>query len=328
MHDPDLDSTHSVNADTAEEATLAALLRAAGKREVPPEAFAKNLRAALHDEWQSGVEQRRLRRTRWQWGGAAAAAIAVMGVAVSLWLSAPADEAIARIVQVAGDGPLAADATNSVVAGDRLVTGEGSRLAVVFADGIAVRLDELTEVRVDRRDSLTVSRGAVYIDAGGRGTGSALRVQTPYGSVRHLGTQYEVRLLEGSLSVSVREGRISLDREDASLQGAAGEQLLVSSSGNVQRQPIAADAPAWDWIAGVTPSYEIDNRPLPEFLAWAGRELGREVVFATPAAEAQAGQVVLRGAVTGLTPDQAVDAVLVSTTLRAERTPGRLTIRE
>jgi hypothetical protein len=77
----------------------------------------------------------------------------------------------------------------------------------------------------------------------------------------------------------------------------------------------------------VTPPYEIDNRPLLEFLVWAGRETGREVVFATPAAEAQAGQVVLKGSVAGLGPDQAIDAVLVSTSLRAERTPGRLTIR-
>jgi ferric-dicitrate binding protein FerR (iron transport regulator) len=201
-------------------------------------------------------------------------------------------------------------------------------MALVLAGGVAVRLDEDTEVRVDRADSLAVSRGAVYIDAGSTGASMPLRVQTPYGSVRHLGTQYEVRLLEDALSVSVREGRIALDRADASLQGSAGERLLVSSAGSVQRGRIAADASAWDWIAGVTPPFEIDSRPLPEFLAWAGRELGREVVFATPAAEAQAGQVVLRGSVEGLTPDQAVDAVLVSTTLRAERSPGTLTIRE
>jgi ferric-dicitrate binding protein FerR (iron transport regulator) len=128
-----------------------------------------------------------------------------------------------------------------------------------------------------------------------------------------------VRVLEAGLSVSVREGRISLDRDDASLQGLAGEQLVVSASGNVQRQAIATDAPAWRWIGEVTPPYAIDNRPLAEFLAWAGRELGREVVFASPAAEAQAGQIVLRGSVLGLSPDQAVDAVLLSTPVKAER---------
>jgi len=325
--DPENDMSAPTSPD-AEDATLGALLRAAGKREAPPADFARELRAALQDEWQAGVEQRRQRRRAWQFGGAAAAAVAVMGVAVSLWLATPDDIAVARIVQVEGDAVSPTAAISDLLPGARVATGAGSRVALVLAGGVAVRLDEDTEVRVDRADSLAVSRGAVYIDADTKGASAPLQVQTPYGSVRHLGTQYEVRLLDDALSVSVREGRIALDRDDASLQGSAGERLLVSSAGNVQRGRIATDAPAWDWIAGVTPPFEIDNRPLPEFLAWAGRELGREVVFATPAAEAQAGQVVLRGSVAGLTPDQAVDAVLVSTTLRAERGPGRLTIRE
>ncbi len=324
--DPEHDTPSSTSPD-AEDATLAALLRAAGRREAPPEEFAQSLRTALRDEWQAGVEQRRQRRKTWQLGGAAAAAVAVMGVAVSLWLAAPGDIAVARIVQVTGDAISPADARSDLLPGARVVTGAGSRMALVLAGGVAVRLDEETEVRVDRADSLAVSRGAVYVDADVKGASMPLRVQTPYGSVRHLGTQYEVRVLEDALSVSVREGRIALDRDDASLQGSAGERLVVSSAGNVQRGRIAADAPAWDWIAAVTPPFEIDSLPLSEFLAWAGRELGREVVFATPAAQAEAGQVILRGSIAGLTPDQAVDAVLVSTQLQAERSPGRLTVK-
>ena len=179
----------------------------------------------------------------------------------------------------------------------------------------------------ERGDRVELLRGAIYVDSGRDGATAPLVVVTPYGSVRHVGTQYEVRMLETELSVSVREGRIGLERKDASLQGAAGEQLVVSSGGNVRREVIAADAADWSWIAQVTPPYEIDQRPLVEFLAWAGRELGREVVFATPAAQAEAGQVILRGSVTGLTPDQAVDAVLVSTPLHAERVDGQLVIR-
>ena len=38
----------------------------------------------------------------------------------------------------------------------------------------------------------------------------------------------------------------------------------------------------WDWIASTTPAIDIEGRPLADFLAWAGRELGREVVFASP----------------------------------------------
>ena len=303
---------------------VADLLRAVGKRDVPPAEYAASLRAALHAEWRAAADERlRLRRRR-TFAGAAAAAV-VLGVAASLWIGETTEAAVARVVLVSGADSPAAGA--DVQAGERLATQAGVRMAVAFGSGITVRLDQQTEVRVTDGDSLELLRGAVYVDAGGTAATAPLVVTTPYGSVRHLGTQYEARMLAAELSVSVREGRIGIDRQDASLQARAGEQLVVSSGGNVRRESIAADAPAWSWIAAVTPPFDIDQRPLVEFLDWAGRELGREVSFATPAAEAEAGQVVLRGSVAGLTPDQAVDAVLVSTNLRAERTPGRLVLR-
>ncbi len=327
MRDSDLDSNGKAEPVSADEATVAELLRAAGKREIPPAHFAQSLQATLHAEWRATVDQQFQRRRQRAFAGAAVAAVVVLGVAASLWVAGPTEAAVARVVQVAGSAAVEKGQAD-VTAGQRLVTKSGGRLALVFNNGITVRLDEETEVRVEQSDRLSVVRGAVYVDSGKNGASAPLVIETPYGKVRHLGTQYEVRLLAAELSVSVREGRIGLERRDATLQGSAGEQLVVSSGGNVRREVIAADAASWSWIGAVTPPYDIDRRPLAEFLSWAGRELGREVVYATPAAEAQAGQVVLRGSVSGLTPDQAVDAVLVSTTLRVERTAGRLTIRD
>ena len=43
-------------------------------------------------------------------------------------------------------------------------------------------------------------------------------------------------------------------------------------------------------------------RPVRDFLAWVGRELGREIVFATAESEAEARRAVLSGSITGLTP--------------------------
>jgi ferric-dicitrate binding protein FerR (iron transport regulator) len=326
MRNSDLD-TGSAGQASQEEATVAELLRAVGKREVPPEDYAEALKTALHAEWRATVDQQvRLRRRR-AFAGAAVAAVVVMGIAANLWIAGPTEAAVARVVQVAGTADAIA-ARAEVKAGERLVTQAGGRMAVAFNSGITVRLDQQTEIHVERGDRLQLLRGAIYIDSGREGTAAPLVVSTTYGNVRHLGTQYEVRMRAAELSVSVREGKIGVDRKDASLQGMAGEQLVVSSAGNVRRETIAPDAAEWSWIAAVTPPYEIDQRPLTEFLLWAGRELGRDVVFATPAAQAQAGQVILRGSVAGLTPDQAVDAVLVSTPLRAERVAGRLVIRE
>ncbi len=316
------------NREELDDAAIAKLLRQAGKRDLPPAEFAEQLRASLKEEWLLQVEQRARSRRRWSIAGAAVAAVALFGVGLNVWLATPERQVVARVVQSVG-AATQAPAEQVIHSGDRLTTGADSRMAIVIGAGISLRLDENTEVLVDSGEHLTISRGAVYVDAGkDTSLRQPLTVQTAYGSIRHLGTQYEVRLLDAALSVCVREGRIVLDRDDAALQGTAGEQLLVSDTGNVERLPVAADAPTWNWIAVVTPVIEIDNRPLTEFLTWAGRELGREVVFASPAAQAQAGQVILRGSVTGLTPDQAVDAVLASTPLTAERAPGTLQIRD
>jgi hypothetical protein len=50
-------------------------------------------------------------------------------------------------------------------------------------------------------------------------------------------------------------------------------------------------------------------------------------VFTTPATEAEARAVVLKGSTTGLNPAQALDAVLATTTLKADRSAdGRILI--
>ena len=54
-----------------------------------------------------------------------------------------------------------------------------------------------------------------------------------------------------------------------------------------------------------------------EFLSWAARELGREIVFASPESEAEANSAVLSGSMTGLTPAEAIAAVLPTTRLRS-----------
>jgi len=63
-----------------------------------------------------------------------------------------------------------------------------------------------------------------------------------------------------------------------------------------------------------------------EFLTWAARETGREVLFATPESEAEASRVMLSGSIEGLTPEAALTAVLSTTSLRGEDHDGKLFI--
>ena len=84
----------------------------------------------------------------------------------------------------------------------------------------------------------------------------------------------------------------------------------------------------WDWIATTTPAIDIEGRPLVDFLAWAGRELGREVVFESPELRREAAAIVVHGSVAGLTPQQALDAVLATTSVRGSLDQGRIVVAE
>jgi hypothetical protein len=65
---------------------------------------------------------------------------------------------------------------------------------------------------------------------------------------------------------------------------------------------------------------------LTEFLAWAARELGREIHFDRPETSREAESIVLHGSVQGLMPSQALDAVLVTTRVRASIADGLIMV--
>ncbi len=77
----------------------------------------------------------------------------------------------------------------------------------------------------------------------------------------------------------------------------------------------------WNWLATITPPFTLEGRSVEDFLEWAARETGRSVVFASPDAAERARAVTLSGTVEGLTPDEAVAAVLSTTSLRPGSRP-------
>lgn len=335
----------------ADEQELAAIIRGAGARTRPPEAAREAVYAAVHTEWRAVVASRT--RARWRtlgWSLAATLAVATVGAWLAVPLVRPAAATVAEVVRSSGPvtvgpvniGPVnigdnpgksslaSAQAGTAIVAGTMVGTGQGGRAALRIG-AASVRIDEDSLVAFVSADQLVLRRGAVYVDTGGAGAGS-LRVGTPLGTVEHLGTQYETRLVGESLRVSVREGRVAVDRPDrpdhnsARLEGVAGERLTVESDGAVQRQIIGRSGEQWAWTSEIAPAFAIDERPLPEFLHWVSRETGLQVAYASPAVERQAEAVILRGSVTGLTPAQALTAVLATTELQSVETDGVLLI--
>jgi hypothetical protein len=125
----------------------------------------------------------------------------------------------------------------------------------------------------------------------------------------------------------VREGRVEWHARTGGFEhGGIGEQLMIAGDGTVERQAMPLYGEDWDWAAATAPGIEIEGLPLARFLSWAGRELGREIVYATPATAADVADIVVHGSIAGLTPGQALQAVLATTSVRGVITDGRIIV--
>lgn len=316
------------------EADIEQVLRSAGPREKPPVEIERAVREDLRAEWRALVAAgQRRRRTVF------AMAAGILAAAVGVWVAAPKitgpAEVVATLALATGEVRVrsgwfdrwhAVAGGDSLTSGQTLQTGAAGRGVLALPGGVTARLDHDTRVLLTGGDEVVLERGALYVDAGPAPM-APLDVVTPAGSLRHVGTQYEVRLLDSGVRLRVREGRIEWRAMNGVIEhGRAGEQLTISSDGGVARAATPLYGDSWDWIAGATPFIDIEGLPLAEFLAWAARELGREVVYAGAGLESEAAGIVVHGSIAGLPPRQALDAVLATTSLRAQVIDGRIIV--
>jgi ferric-dicitrate binding protein FerR (iron transport regulator) len=322
----------------ADERRIGELIQRAGPRLQPDAATREAVRRVVNAEWQSVVAARAAARNRFM-GWAAAATFAVVGFAV--WLVTPTlrdtQAAVATVVRVSGEVDTADDDTpqdwQHVAAGgtlrarSELRTGTRGRAALGFGRDVSVRVDQNSLVGVVAADRIALKQGAVYVDAGNRpDQAEPLVIETAYGVVRHLGTQYEARLTDDSVRLRVREGRVMITSDSRTHEAVAGEQLAISEAGAARREQIPRSGEAWSWVSDIAPAYDIENRPLSEFLQWAVRETGREVVYTTPQVQNEARSVILRGSIEGFTPERALVAVLSTTELSYRETPEQVVV--
>jgi ferric-dicitrate binding protein FerR (iron transport regulator) len=302
---------------------IGALLRQTGARIDPPADAAEEIRRAVHAEWQAVTEARMSRRRTITFGIAASVAAAMVALALTLRAIAPAPAVPVALLQRM-EGALAIEPARNegkpvrvgraIMTGETVITSATSRTALQVGDHISVRLDSNTTLAVLAQDRLELRTGAVYVDAAPvEGGYVPLEIVTAAGSVRHLGTQYQVRSRSGNVTISVREGRIQLAHDDGHATARAGEQLIASAQGGLARTTLSPSDPSWGWATQIAPAFEIEDRPLATFLDWVARETGRRLVYASPSVAEGARELRLRGSIANLTPDAALAAVLATT---------------
>jgi len=212
--------------------------------------------------------------------------------------------------------PVSLRSGDEVTIGSEVATEDRGRVALRMARGHSVRLDTGTRVRVLSDRALALDRGAVYVDSSADArrdagaTAGFIEIRTPLGSIRDVGTQFEVRWLADAVRVRVREGKIAFDATGAIVEVGAGGELRLGADGAMARRDVSALGADLDWVGAITPMLDIDGRALQQFLEWMARERGLRLGFESPEVAGSAPGIVLNGSIQGMTLDQALESVL------------------
>lgn len=334
-----------------DERLLARAVRDAARLEPASAQSRERVRAAVHAQWRAALPTpvsaaagellapaAAPRRARWPLAFAASVAVALVAGGLS-WQSSRLGTAVAVAEVVRGPVSIASPglagaresalAARAPVATRQVVsTGAGGAALLRLGPGLTLRLAANSRLALGGTGEVTLETGTAYVDADPRHGTQPLAVVTPLGSVRHLGTQYSVSATESRLEVAVREGRVQLSGTDGRepLQARAGEALRVAASGEVERLAVGHDDPRWAWLGAVPVPFELQGASLPAFLEWYARESGQTVSFAGPGDEARAREVVLSGSVAGLSPEEALQVVVATAGIVANRDGGRLVL--
>ncbi len=156
-------------------------------------------------------------------------------------------------------------------------TGTGERRTVRLSDGTTIVLNTNTALNTSldaARRTLTLCRGEILVSTGHDtlfASGARPRpfwVETPFGTLRALGTRFVVRIDEDHVGVSVQQGAVELHPGGGEAQGIveAGKswRMTRDASASVLEQPFAADG----WVDGVIAG---DDMRLTDVLAELAR---------------------------------------------------------
>jgi ferric-dicitrate binding protein FerR (iron transport regulator) len=314
--------------DRSDTDLLQELFDRAQPRPRPPAAVERELRSRLEAEWGEILVQRRRRRLT-IWGLAASSLLAALLIAYQ-FATGPAiteGSVIATVQRMQGNEFLWADGASGNLTplgqkqvfntGQRISIGSGSRIALAHRDGGSLRLDEQTTLAIISSDTFELTRGRLYFDSDDNSKQGHARftIQTPFGEVEHRGTQFMVDVSRNTLSVSVREGQVTVRSQRDFNEVETGKHLVVGMDGRSIERPVSTFGGIWAWTEAVTPIVDLDRRSIDEFLQWVSRESGRRVVYDDAAAASVARQHRIHGNV-ALPPMQALATTLPTADLR------------
>ena len=238
----------NIDESTDEERSLADLMKLAGERPEIPMGIESRVYHRVQKEWRTSTAEpngeRAYKSVHKSWRrytsrgsllrwivpvGVTAAAILVV-ILTSPPVQEPPVQSVATVSRVVGSGQFGMQYSKgmSVKAGEVISTGSGEGLSLLLARGESLRIDANTQIRVDGKDRFTLQSGRIYADTGlfvYRQDG--LKVDTAFGQVTDVGTQFSVAAMTEGLDVAVREGRVNIQDQANVYSARHGERLTL-----------------------------------------------------------------------------------------------------
>lgn len=293
--------------------SLEQLLSKASPRQLPDSAATVAARDAVRAEWHAVSGTHRSRRNVLHFAMAASVLISVFALFNTLRVPGADAVPVASIQKSFGSiyvlGEQAeltrADGLSAIHEGQTIVTGADAGIALAWSAGGSVRLDENTEVEFTDNNSVYLRSGRVYFDSmsstliAGISSGdvASFQINTEFGVVSHIGTQFMTEVASEELRVSVREGQVEVAGRYYPHTTSRGQQVLFAG----RQRPMVLSIPeygdAWDWIGHTSPTVDLDGQSVHTFLGWVGREMGMSIQYGSDDIEQLARGAILEGRV-------------------------------
>ena len=304
--------------DEEQNDVLGRLFRIAGARPAVPAETTFRVKEAVEARWKKTVRSRQRRMSFFISATCIAASILIFALC-RFYLIAPIPQAVpigfvqvlkgkvsATSVEMNG-APVELTRGATLFSNTQIASGSGHVL-IHLLNGVLVQMDVDSRMQLNSESALLLQQGAAYLDCGR--AAKSIELKTLLGTVKDEGTQFEVRLQNGKMHVTVREGSVFLTQQGIQRTVKAGKQLIVDQKGGAIYGDVSTYGPHWDWLSEVRPSFRIEGRPLIEFLQWVSRENGWNLAFAEPHIRQSAANIVLHGSLTGLQTSEMPGAVL------------------
>ena len=189
-----------------------------------------------------------------------------------------------------------------IYTGQVISTDDQSGISLVLEGGQSLRLSEYTQMLVVSDNEFTLLKGRFYYDSGPDKKTQPIRVNTEYGVVSDIGTQFEVFFTPESMSIKVREGEVVFEEvSQKETRHVFSEQgLRVSQEGEVNIHYIASDSVEWKWTQELVRFADLEGYSLDQYLRKLVRDNGWVLSYNTQELENHSISSALHGSVDGM----------------------------